>query len=346
MPSVRCSASSTSISTPKATICAASRRWARTRPSWTASRARAFAVWAPNARRVSVVGDFNGWDGRRHPMRLHPGAGIWEIFLPGVAPGTRYKYEIKARNGAILLKADPFAFQAELPPLTASVVFAGARAGVQLNRPAGPRADRRRAGLDLRGSSGFVAARAGRGTSPAQLSRAGRQLVPYVKEMGFTHIELMPINEHPFTGSWGYQPTSLFAPTSRYGTPDDFRDFVNRCHAEGIGVILDWAAGHFPDDAHGLARFDGTHLYEHADPKEGYHPGLEQLHLQFRPQRSARLPAVQRAVLAHAIWRRRAQASMRSPRCSIATTAARKASGFPTSTAAWRISRPSISCAA
>ena len=229
-----------------------------------------FAVWAPNARRVSVVGDFNGWDGRRHPMRRHPGAGIWEIFLPGVMAGARYKYEIKTRTGWILLKADPYAFQAELPPQTASVVFKEPLS-VQLSLGA-PRADRR-APMSIYevhlGSWRHVPGEGDRSLSYRELADT---LVPYVKDMGFTHIELMPISEFPFAGSWGYQPTALFAPTSRFGTPDDFRAFVQRCHAEGIGVILDWVVAHFPNDPHGLANFDGTHLYEHADPKEGFHP--------------------------------------------------------------------------
>ena len=232
-----------------------------------------FAVWAPNARRVSVVGDFNGWDGRSHPMRLHPGAGIWDLFLPGIGPGTRYKYEIKARNGSILLKADPFAFQAEFPPRTASIVSADARMDAPIESTGkGPRADRRSPiaiyEVHLK-SWRRVPEEDNRGLTYRELADT---LVPYVKEMGFTHIELMPISEYPFDGSWGYQPTSMFAPTSRYGTPEDFRHFVHRCHEEGIGVILDWAAGHFPNDPHGLYNFDGTHLYEHADPKEGFHP--------------------------------------------------------------------------
>jgi 1,4-alpha-glucan branching enzyme len=232
-----------------------------------------FAVWAPNARRVSVVGDFNGWDGRVNPMRVHPGAGIWEIFLPGIGPGTAYKYEIKARNGAILMKADPFAFQAELPPRTASVVSADARAGVEHEAMGkGPRSDRRAPVCIYEvhlGSWRKVAEENNRSLTYRELADT---LVPYVKDMGFTHIEMMPINEYPFGGSWGYQPTALFAPTSRYGTPEDFRHFVHRCHEEGIGVILDWAAGHFPSDSHGLHTFDGSYLYEHADPREGYHP--------------------------------------------------------------------------
>lgn len=230
-----------------------------------------FAVWAPGAWRVSVVGDFNFWDGRRHVMRLHPGAGIWEIFIPGVGPGARYKFEIKTRDGAILLKADPFAFAAELPPKTASVVAADARPGVgREDTGNGPSNDRHAPMAIYEVHLGSW--RKGANGETLSYRELAEQLVPYVKEMGFTHIELMPVNEHPFGGSWGYQPTSLFAPTSRYGSPEDFRHFIRACHDEGIGVILDWAAGHFPSDAHGLYYFDGSHLYEHADPKEGYHP--------------------------------------------------------------------------
>jgi 1,4-alpha-glucan branching enzyme len=232
-----------------------------------------FAVWAPSARRVSVVGDFNGWDGRFHVMRLNPGAGIWEIFLPNVHPGAAYKFEIKTQSGAILLKADPFAFQAEMPPKTASVVSADARLGIEREAVGkGPHADRRSPVSIYEVHLGSWRRVTEEDDRPLSYRELAETLVPYVKEMGFTHIEMMPINEHPFGGSWGYQPTSLFAPTSRYGSPEDFRHFVRACHEAGIGVLLDWAAGHFPSDAHGLHTFDGTHLYEHADPKEGYHP--------------------------------------------------------------------------
>ena len=239
-----------------------------------------FAVWAPNARRVSVVGDFNCWDGRRHPMRLHPGAGIWEIFLPGVMQGALYKYEIKTQTGEVLLKADPYAFEAEQPPRTASVVR-----GLPLRStptPAKgalgpPRADRR-APVSIYevhlGSWRRIPQEGNRSLSYRELADI---LIPYVKEMGFTHLELLPISEYPFDGSWGYQPTGLFAPTSRYGTPTEFLEFVSRCHAEGLGVILDWVPGHFPNDPHGLARFDGTCLYEHQDPREGCHPDWDTL---------------------------------------------------------------------
>ena len=232
-----------------------------------------FTVWAPNARRVSVVGDCNDWDGRVHSMRLHPGAGIWEIFLPGTGPGTRYKFEIKTQDGAILLKADPFAFQAELPPLTASIVSPDARPGAPIEATGkGPASDRRSPMAIYEVHLGSWQRVPEDGNRSLTYRELAETLVPYVKEMGFTHIELMPINEHPFGGSWGYQPTALFAPTARYGTPEDFRHFVHRCHEAGLGVILDWAAGHFPSDSHGLHAFDGTDLYEHADPREGFHP--------------------------------------------------------------------------
>ncbi len=239
-----------------------------------------FTVWAPNAQRVSVVGDFNGWDGRRHPMRLHPGAGIWELFLPGVMAGALYKYEIKTRDGEIVLKADPYAFEAERPPRTASVVRGlplRSKCALAENIGAGPRSDRH-APVSIYevhlGSWRRVPHEGHRSLTYRELADT---LIPYAKEMGFTHLELMPISEHPFDGSWGYQPTGLFAPTARYGTPDEFLEFVSRCHAEGIGVILDWAAASFPNDPHGLARFDGSHLYEHQDPREGYHPDWDTL---------------------------------------------------------------------
>lgn len=234
-----------------------------------------FTVWAPNARRVSVVGDFNDWDGRRHPMRLHPGAGIWEIFLPGVAEGARYKYEIKTRDNAVLLKADPFAFEAEHPPQTASIVSADLRSvagGTGAKARGGPSVDRHAPVSIYEVHLGSWRRVPGEGHRSLSYRELADTLVPYVKEMGFTHIEIMPVSEYPFDGSWGYQPTALFAPTSRYGTPREFLAFVERCHAEGLGVILDWVVGHFPADPHGLALFDGTHLYEHQDPKEGQHP--------------------------------------------------------------------------
>jgi 1,4-alpha-glucan branching enzyme len=234
-----------------------------------------FAVWAPNARRVSVVGDFNMWDGRRNPMRLRQESGVWEIFLPGVRAGAHYKYEIKARSGEMLpLKSDPVAFFAERPPATASIVY-----------DVGPYEWNDHAWMQRRATSntlqmpvsvyevhlGSWRRRVEHGNRFLSYSELADELVPYVQDMGFTHVELMPITEHPFDGSWGYQPTGMFAATSRYGTPDELRGLIDRLHQAGIGVILDWVPGHFPDDPHGLARFDGTHLYEHANPAEGRH---------------------------------------------------------------------------
>ncbi len=234
----------------------------------------AFAVWAPNAHRVSVVGDFNGWDGRRMPMRNV--GGFWELFLPGLRPGHLYKYEIVGADGQLLpLKADPQAERAERPPNTASIIAEPSRHLWQDGRWMAERWERndRQAPISIYevhlGSWRRNLAENGRYLTYREL--AG-QLVPYAAEMGFTHLELMPVTEYPFDGSWGYQPISLFAPTSRYGAPDDFRAFVDACHGAGLGLLLDWVPGHFPTDPHGLGRFDGTALYEHADPRQGYHP--------------------------------------------------------------------------
>jgi 1,4-alpha-glucan branching enzyme len=234
-----------------------------------------FAVWAPNARRVSVVGDFNHWDGRRMPMRQRQASGFWEIFVPGLAPGALYKYELLGPDGGLLpLKADPHAERAERPPGTASVVAAPSRHVWQdavWMAERGRRNDRE-APISIYevhlGSWRRNWAEGGRYLSYRELAD---QLVPYVADLGFTHIEAMPVTEYPFDGSWGYQPVSLFAPTARHGAPDDFRAFVDACHAAGLGLWLDWVPGHFPSDAHGLGYFDGTALYEHADPRQGVH---------------------------------------------------------------------------
>jgi 1,4-alpha-glucan branching enzyme len=233
-----------------------------------------FAVWAPNARRVSVVGGFNLWDGRRHPMRLRPECGVWEIFIPGIGPGELYKFEIKCKSGEVLpLKADPCGVYAEHPPATASIVF---RSGDFEWRDETWMAQRARANARDAPISIYEVhlgswRRGGNGRYLTYREIAD-QLAPYVGTLGFTHIELLPVSEHPFDGSWGYQPVGLFAPTSRFGTPDDFRYFVQRCHEAGIGVLLDWVPAHFPGDPHGLGFFDGTCLYEHADPRKGLHP--------------------------------------------------------------------------
>ena len=231
-----------------------------------------FAVWAPNALVVSVVGDFNDWDRRRHPMRLRDG-GIWEIFLPAVQPGHRYKYNVKSKfAGYEVQKADPYAFASEVPPRTAYVVgllddyewhdakWMEERAQKNyLNEPFSV--------YEVHLGSWLRAP----GDQPLGYRELARTLVPYAKRMGFTHLELMPIMEHPYSGSWGYQVTGFYTPTARFGTPADFKFFIDACHQAGIGVIVDWVPGHFPKDAHGLAYFDGTALYEHADPRKGEH---------------------------------------------------------------------------
>ncbi len=229
-----------------------------------------FAVWAPNASRVSVIGSFNDWDGRRHPMRLHPGNGIWEIFIPGVGHGDQYKFEMLDRNGKLLpLKSDPYAAAHEPPPGNASIVYASnhtwnddawmSRRAVELDKPM--------AIYEVHLGSW----RRGDGNRWLSYRELADKLVQYVLDMGFTHVEFLPVSEHPFDGSWGYQPIGMFAPTWRFGPPDDFRFLVDRCHEAGIGVIIDWVPAHFPKDEHGLRRFDGSALYEHEDPRKGEH---------------------------------------------------------------------------
>ena len=233
-----------------------------------------FAVWAPNAERVSVVGDFNGWDGRVHPMRKLVGGGVWEIFIPGVTEGAHYKYEIRTRSGALLLKSDPFGFFSQHGKQTSSMVYDLTRYQWSDAEWMAARRDKmwHRSAVSIYevhlGSWRRVAEQGHRSLSYLEFAET---LLPYVLEMGFTHIELMPIAEHPFEGSWGYQVTNYYAPTSRFGTPDELRHFVDACHRAGVGVIMDWVPAHFPKDAHGLAEFDGTDLYEHADPRQGEH---------------------------------------------------------------------------
>ncbi len=233
-----------------------------------------FAVWAPNAQRVSVVGDFNGWDGRRHPMRDRHDTGVHELFLPHTRVGQRYKFEIRTPSGTLLpLKSDPVAFAAESPPATASILhdvpdFAWTSAAGAARFVTDPRREPISIYECHLGSWMRVPEENDR---PLTYRELAAKLVPYVKDLGFTHIELLPITEHPFSGSWGYQPVSLYAPTSRFGAPADFAAFVDAAHHAGLGVILDWVPGHFPQDQHGLAMFDGTYLYEHADPRQGYH---------------------------------------------------------------------------
>ena len=234
-----------------------------------------FAVWAPNARRVSVVGDFNAWDGRRHVMRRRGATGAWEIFVPGVGEGQAYKYEILGANGVTQpLKADPVGFGSQHPPENASVVrdisgygwdddawMAGRQAKQALDAPISI----------YEVHLGSWKRKDAEGNRPLSYKELAVELVDYVRDMGFTHIELLPISEFPFDGSWGYQPVGVYAPTIRFGPPHEFRDLVEAAHNAGLGVLIDWVPGHFPTDAHGLGRFDGTPLYEHADPREGFH---------------------------------------------------------------------------
>ena len=231
-------------------------------------RGVAFAVWAPNARRVSVVGDFNQWDGRRHAMRLRREAGIWEIFAPHVSVGDAYQFEILSADAQVLRKADPFAFSARRRPDTACVVQPLPPA---VKMPAGrAEANARSAPMSIY-EVHLGSWRRKNGNEWLDYRELAATLVPYARDMGFTHLELLPVSEHPFDGSWGYQPVGLYAPTARFGTPGDFRFFVEAAHAAGLGIILDWVPAHFPADAHGLGHFDGTALYEYADPREGFH---------------------------------------------------------------------------
>ncbi|HET9732424.1 MAG TPA: 1,4-alpha-glucan branching protein GlgB [Acidimicrobiales bacterium] len=235
----------------------------------------AFAVWAPNARSVRVVGDFNLWDGRVHPMRTMGQSGLWELFLPDVGPGCRYKFEILTQQGHLLLKADPMARATELPPGTASIVAAPDhhqwRDGDWMNQR--ERADHRRQPMSVYEMHlGSWRHRPEEGNRPLSYDELADELPDYLVSMGFTHVEFMPVAEHPFGGSWGYQISSYFAPTSRFGSPEAFRRLVDRLHQRGIGVIVDWVPAHFPRDEWALANFDGTALYEHADPRKGAHP--------------------------------------------------------------------------
>jgi 1,4-alpha-glucan branching enzyme len=234
-----------------------------------------FAVWAPNAKRVSVIGDFNRWDGRRHPLRVRGSTGLWELFIPGLTEGTLYKFEIKSRNNNYLAKkTDPYGFYFERPPKTASIVhdlhkYQWHDQGWMEERPRKNWLDSPLAVYEVHlGSWMRVAEEGNRYLTYLELAD---RLIPYVLKMGYTHIELLPISEHPFDGSWGYQTVGYFAPTSRFGTPEEFMAFIDRCHQQGVGVILDWVPAHFPRDEHGLAYFDGTNLYEHADPRLGEH---------------------------------------------------------------------------
>ncbi|MFK2891788.1 1,4-alpha-glucan branching protein GlgB [Dyella flagellata] len=238
-----------------------------------------FAVWAPNARRVAVVGDFNQWDGRRHVMHRHDHEGLWEIFIPGVRAGAIYKFELLDRHAHLLpLKADPFARQTELPPATASVVAAPGSMNwhdaAWMAHRASVESERIPVSIYEVHAASWQWDDHGR---PLPWDALAARLIPYVQAQGFTHIELMPISEYPFGGSWGYQPIAMYAPTARLGNPEAFARFVDSCHVAGIGVIIDWVSAHFPSDEHGLRDFDGTQLYEHSDPREGVHQDWDTL---------------------------------------------------------------------
>ena len=233
-----------------------------------------FALWAPNAQSIQVVGDFNQWDGRAHPMRKQIPSGVWELFVPNVQAGMNYKYRVRSLDGRVIDKADPFAFYSEVPPRTASIVHS---LSYQWNDASW--LDERAQNRILQKPISIYEVHLGswrkcEGTNHGWLNyRAlAHQLVEYCQQMGFTHLELLPISEHPFSGSWGYQTTGYFSATSRYGTPEDFMYFVDHCHQNSIGVIIDWVPAHFPKDALGLYRFDGSALYEHEDPRQGEHP--------------------------------------------------------------------------
>ncbi|HSP74105.1 MAG TPA: alpha-amylase family glycosyl hydrolase, partial [Gaiellaceae bacterium] len=233
-----------------------------------------FAVWAPSARSVSVVGDWNGWDGRIHPMRSLGSSGVWELYVPGVEEWATYRYEIRTQSGSLRLKSDPFAFHTETPPANASKVV----------RPRFEWSDAewleaRREVEPLRRPMSVYEVHLGswrlnplEGNRPLNYTELADELSAYVNDLGFTHVELLPVMEHPFSGSWGYQATGFYAPTARFGDPDAFRELVDRLHGAGVGVILDWVPAHFPKDDFALARFDGTPLYEDPNPLRGEHP--------------------------------------------------------------------------
>ncbi|HUV22681.1 MAG TPA: 1,4-alpha-glucan branching protein GlgB [Gammaproteobacteria bacterium] len=246
-----------------------------------------FAVWAPNASRVSVVGLFNGWDGRRHVMRRHPTGGVWDIFIPSLCPGDYYKFELLDAAGKLLpLKADPFARHMEQAPGNASIVYTDDYQWQDndwlIARQTSSTLDQPMSVYEVHLGSWR---RHVQDNQPLSYRELADSLVDYVRDMGYTHIELLPVSEYPFDGSWGYQPVGLFAPTSRFGNPADFKFFIDCCHRQGIGVIMDWVPAHFPRDEFGLGQFDGSHLYEHADPRQGSHPDWGTLIFNFgRPE--------------------------------------------------------------
>jgi 1,4-alpha-glucan branching enzyme len=240
----------------------------------TGVKGASFAVWAPNASSVSVVGDFNNWDGRIHPMANRNNSGIWEIFVPALEAGIHYKFEVKdCQNNTLALKADPYGTSAQVRPQTASVLVEKPAFEFKDQPWMETRALRNAKNAPISIYEVHLGSwKRGENNTFLNYRDLADQLVPYANDMGFTHLQLMPVSEYPFDGSWGYQPVGLFAPTSRFGSAEDFQYFVDKCHQGELGLLIDWVPGHFPDDPHGLAKFDGTHLYEHADPKQGFHP--------------------------------------------------------------------------
>jgi 1,4-alpha-glucan branching enzyme len=303
-----------------------------------------FAVWAPNAEAVSVLCDANGWKPGRN-LLYGSDSGVWNGFVPGLGHGATYKYGIRTRDGRILEKSDPLAFASEQPPKTASIVYD--LSGHEWKD--GDWLDRRQQTDWLKQPIAVYEVHLGSWKRPQDGRRyysyreLAHMLVDYAHEMGYTHLQLMPITEYPFDGSWGYQATGYFAPTSRYGTPHDFMEFVDHCHQANIGVLIDWVPAHFPTDGHSLGQFDGTALYEHADPRKGFHPDWG------TPTSSttAGTKSANFLLSSARFWvdstTSTASASTRSPRCCTSITRASRASGFPTSTAAAKTSKRSSS---
>ncbi len=305
-----------------------------------------FAVWAPNASRVSVVGDFNAWDGRRHPMRVRGSSGIWELFIPGLGQGTKYKYEIKSKSGAILLKTDPQGFFAEIRPKTASVVWDVSEFVWHdvdwLTRRAAT--DYLRSPLSIYEVHLGSWMRAPESNGYLTYRDIAPRLADYVLQQGYTHVELLPITEHPLDASWGYQVTGYFAPTSRFGTPDEFQYLVDYLHQHEIGVIVDWVPAHFPKNDNGLIHFDGTALYEYADDRVGEHKAWGTKVFNYRTQRGSPVPDQQTRYFGSTDTTSMGCGLMPSLRCSISTTVERN--GRLIAMAGARTWKPSPSCAA
>ena len=302
-----------------------------------------FAVWAPNAQRVSVIGPFNGWDNRTHAMQLHDKFGIWEIFIPNLPEGMDYKYSVKSRLlGYEIDKADPYAFYADLRPSTSSRIWNIDQFAWQDDEWIAKRTERQALDKPLNIYEVHLASwkRIPENNGFLSYRDLAHQLVAYAQEMGYTHLELLPITEHPFDGSWGYQTTGYFAPTSRFGTPADFQYFVDYCHQHGIGVLLDRVPAHFPKDAHGLAFFDGTHLYEHSDPRLRRTCGLGHQDFQFWPQRGAQFSAEQCGFLVEEISPGRSARRRRGLNAVSRSIAASRASGCPTDMAGAKTWKP------